>query len=290
MELVAVSTFVLVAVLAWFIFPRHKNLPPGPHPFPIIGNLHQLGKNPHWGKAVNIGEAIFTAMVNLMFATLFSTEDASFDSNNESSSDDQELLKTTIEGIANIMGRPNFADFFPILKPFDLQGLIGCPGFTWGSCFCLLRVLSIRDWNRENHARPSRRRLIFRRRFLIYNTTNVTTTYDFSINVIKHFLMDLFVAGLEPTACTLEWVMTELLLNTEVLFKTKQEMMYVAGENENLNESDVMGLPYLKAVIKEALRHESRNTMHIAHVSGYFITKETQLVFNVWEIGRDPGI
>ncbi|EYU28985.1 hypothetical protein MIMGU_mgv1a024156mg, partial [Erythranthe guttata] len=184
------------------------------------------------GKAVNIGEAIFTAMVNLMFATLFSTEDASFDSNNESSSDDQELLKTTIEGIANIMGRPNFADFFPILKPFDLQG----------------------------------------------------------INVIKHFLMDLFVAGLEPTACTLEWVMTELLLNTEVLFKTKQEMMYVAGENENLNESDVMGLPYLKAVIKEALRHESRNTMHIAHVSGYFITKETQLVFNVWEIGRDPGI
>ncbi|KAL9167283.1 hypothetical protein ABFS82_05G085400 [Erythranthe guttata] len=118
------------------------------------------------GKAVNIGEAIFTAMVNLMFATLFSTEDASFDSNNESSSDDQELLKTTIEGIANIMGRPNFADFFPILKPFDLQGLIGCPGFTWGSCFCLLRVLSIRDWNRENHARPSRRRLIFWRRFL----------------------------------------------------------------------------------------------------------------------------
>ncbi|EYU25609.1 hypothetical protein MIMGU_mgv11b020849mg, partial [Erythranthe guttata] len=222
MELVAVSTFVLVAVLAWFIFPRHKNLPPGPHPFPIIGNLHQLGKNPHWatispadqtaaleaahghykipmtflpigkewrkfrklgreemfmasrlessqtlrleklerkcdyagefcdrGKAVNIGEAIFTAMVNLMFATLFSTEDASFDSNNESSSDDQELLKTTIEGIANIMGRPNFADFFPILKPFDLQGQINQAGINQDRSDRIHKRPSVLELSRE---------------------------------------------------------------------------------------------------------------------------------------------
>ncbi|EYU25608.1 hypothetical protein MIMGU_mgv1a022132mg, partial [Erythranthe guttata] len=53
-----------------------------------------------------------------------------------------------------------------------------------------------------------------------------------------------------------------LLLNTEVLFKAKQEIMYVAGENENLSESDV---------IKEALRHESRNTMHIAHTPERFL-------------------
>ncbi|KAG8375384.1 hypothetical protein BUALT_Bualt10G0094400 [Buddleja alternifolia] len=69
------------------------------------------------GRAVNIGEAAFITTLNLMSATLFSATFAEFDS------DAVEELKESIEGVARIVALPNFGDYFPVLKPFDLQGI-----------------------------------------------------------------------------------------------------------------------------------------------------------------------
>ncbi|KAG8371000.1 hypothetical protein BUALT_Bualt13G0041600 [Buddleja alternifolia] len=69
------------------------------------------------GRAVNIGEAAFTMSLNLVSSTLFSKEFAQF-----GSSLCQEL-KEAAAGVTECLGRPNFADFFPFLKPFDPQGI-----------------------------------------------------------------------------------------------------------------------------------------------------------------------
>lgn len=61
---------------------------------------------------MNIGEATFTTMSNLMFATLFSIEIGS-----------RRDLREHVNSITRLAGAPNIADFFPLLAPFDPQGL-----------------------------------------------------------------------------------------------------------------------------------------------------------------------
>ncbi|KAG8382127.1 hypothetical protein BUALT_Bualt05G0044400 [Buddleja alternifolia] len=69
------------------------------------------------GRAVDIGEAAFTTTLNLIWSTLFSKEFAQF--NSELSHE----LKELVGGFLKCLGRPNFADFFPVLKWIDPQGI-----------------------------------------------------------------------------------------------------------------------------------------------------------------------
>ncbi|KAL8521798.1 hypothetical protein ACS0TY_012092 [Phlomoides rotata] len=91
--------------------------------------------------------------------------------------------------------------------------------------------------------------------------------------------------------------MTELLLNPDKLGKLKQELKSVVGEKRLVEESDVAGLPYLQAVIKEVFRYHPpgsllvpRGAVSDCQVDAYLIPKETQILTNVWAIGRDPSI
>ncbi|KAK4411321.1 cytochrome [Sesamum angolense] len=70
------------------------------------------------GRAVDIGEAAFTTSLNLMSATLFSMDFAQFNS------DTSQEMKDVVWGVMECIGSPNFADFFPVLKSADPQGIL----------------------------------------------------------------------------------------------------------------------------------------------------------------------
>ncbi|EEF33755.1 conserved hypothetical protein [Ricinus communis] len=89
--------------------------------------------------------------------------------------------------------------------------------------------------------------------------------------------------------------MAELFRSTESMRRVKEELNQVIGPERKVVESDINQLPYLQAVIKEAMRLHPvipllvpRNTMEDTTFMGYFIPKDTQIFVNAWAIGRDP--
>lgn len=89
--------------------------------------------------------------------------------------------------------------------------------------------------------------------------------------------------------------MTELLSHPEAMARVKAETFEIVGQNKKLEESDIDNLPYMQAVVKEALRLHPplpflvpRRAMHDTKFMGYDIPEDTQVFVNVWAIGRDP--
>ncbi|XP_028107028.1 cytochrome P450 76A1-like [Camellia sinensis] len=114
----------------------------------------------------------------------------------------------------------------------------------------------------------------------------------------KFFLLvvqEIFLAGSETTSSTIEWAMTELLCNPKKMIKAKAELIDIVGPNRKMEESDIDGLPYLQAVVKETLRLHPpipflvpRKAIQDTNFMGYHIPKNTKVLINTWAIGRDP--
>ncbi|XP_039166576.1 flavonoid 3'-monooxygenase CYP75B137-like [Eucalyptus grandis] len=94
-----------------------------------------------------------------------------------------------------------------------------------------------------------------------------------------------------------EWAMTELMQNRDVMNKVVHELMEVVGEDEMVEEHHLPKLKYLNAVIKEALRLHPAGPLLLPRtphascvVGGYMIPKGSNVFLNVGYIQRDPKI
>nr|WCR39965.1 ferruginol synthase CYP1 [Scutellaria barbata] len=238
------------------------------------------------GRVVNIAEAALITTLNLMSATLFSIQVTDFDS------ESTQQFKKSMESLTNIVAAPNLGDFFPILKPLDLQGIQKKSEFYFAKMLGFID--DIINERLESRGSSSVKKNDFLETLLDLNQDQ---EYVFSINFIKHMLLDLFFAGSDTTASTAEWAVAELLLNSEKLRKAKDELKSVIGEKKQVEESDMAKLPYFQAVIKEVLRlHPAapllvpRKSDYDVQVSGYVIPKDAQIFVNVWAFSRDESV
>ena len=107
----------------------------------------------------------------------------------------------------------------------------------------------------------------------------------------------MFAAGSDTTYTVLEWAMTELLRHPQVMRQLQNEVRGIAQDKLLITEDDLDKMQYLKAVIKETLRVHPpvplllpRESTRDTKIMGYDIAAGTQVLTNVWAIGRDPTL
>ncbi|XP_031128918.1 cytochrome P450 76A2-like [Ipomoea triloba] len=196
--------------------------------------------------------------------------------------------------IMELSGRPNISDIFPCLRLLDLQGLrrkMGREtGITMGiaSSFLKERMKEGANDDREN---PKD----FLSVLLEFKGKGKDEPEKLSEHEILVLILEMFLAGTETTSSTVEWAMSELLRNPEAMEKARAEISKVVGSDKKFEESDIDNLPYLQAVVKETFRLHPplpfllpRKAVQDTKFMGYDVPKDTQVLVNVWAIGRDP--
>ncbi|KAK7253135.1 hypothetical protein RIF29_37588 [Crotalaria pallida] len=240
-------------------------------------------------EAIDIGSLAFKTAVNLLTNTIFSMD---LFHSTDIAGEFHELIK-------NIMiwtGKPNLADFFPVLRTVDPQGVRGRGGFYAGKVIDIVRDLI--DQRLKMREGTGFDKMKFND--MLHTLLNISQENSLEIMdqlQIQHLVLTLFVAGTDTISSTIEWAMAELLRNPEVMLKAKQELKQTIGVGNPVKETDIERLPYLKAIIKETFRLHPpvpflipRKAITSVEICGYTIPKDAQVLVNVWEIGRDSSI
>ncbi|OWM71936.1 geraniol 8-hydroxylase-like [Punica granatum] len=249
--------------------------------------LVHMGKCSEKGSSVDIGEAGFKSSLNLMGNTIVSMDLA--DPNSESAKE----FKESVWQIMVEAGKPNLADYFPVLKRVDPLGVRKRMTGYFGRMFDVFdRIINDRLQDREISG-------FVRKNDMLDALLDLSEDKEEGMDLflMKHLFLDLFTGGSETPSSTLEWAMAELLRNPERLLKAQAELEQVIGRGNAVEESDIARLPYLQATVKETLRMHPplpllvpRRAGATVQVGGYTILEGTQILVNVWAIGRDPAI
>ncbi|XP_009762539.2 geraniol 8-hydroxylase-like [Nicotiana sylvestris] len=187
------------------------------------------------------------------------------------------------------IGKPNLVDFFPLLEKIDPQGIRRRVTFHFGKLMKLFDGLI--NERLEEKSRFSSAKSDVLEDFLNISKENPE---EINHNHIKSMFLDLFGAGTDTTTSTLEWAMAEIIRQPEIMEKAQAELAKVIGKGKIVEEADVSRLPYLQCIIKETLRMHPpvpflvpRKVEQDVEMCDYIIPKGSQVLVNVWAIGRD---
>ncbi|CAM0885420.1 unnamed protein product [Alopecurus aequalis] len=112
---------------------------------------------------------------------------------------------------------------------------------------------------------------------------------------VEAVIFDIFTAGSETSATTLEWAIAELIKNPRVMKKATAEVRQAFEAGGKVLEDRIGAeLPYLNLVIRETFRLHPplplllpRECREPCKVLGFDVPKGTQVLVNAWALGRD---
>ncbi|CAI0403679.1 unnamed protein product [Linum tenue] len=236
------------------------------------------------GRVVDIGEIVFTTVFNSLCNLFFSDDLLVLEDRKGKASG----LKSHISKMMELAATLNIADFFPVLARLDPQGLKKKVAKVVSQMFSV--------WERYIKERRETHESEFHVDALKRDFLDVFLSNGFDDHKINWLFFELLTAGTDTITTTVEWAMAELLRNGEAMRKVREELKREIGEN-SVNEANASQLTFLNACIKETFRLHPPVPFLIPHcametceVMNYRIPKDSQVLVNVWAIGRDPSV
>ncbi|KAK4269700.1 hypothetical protein QN277_022823 [Acacia crassicarpa] len=249
----------------------------------LLGFLQERCRNS--GEAIDIGETVFTTVLNSASNTFFSVDLA------DRCSDSSHKFRDIIWSVLAEASKYNIADYFPVLSLFDPQGAKRRMRKYYRELLTVFESIIEERIHKVDSVSDNHDDVL--ESFLCLNKDNS----EFTRHDMSHLFLDLFVAGVDSTASTIQWAMAELLHNPEKMIKTKKELQqFLTKEQQFLKASDISKLPYLQAIIKETLRLHPAAPVLVhkseveAQTCGFTVPKDTLVLINLWALGRDPSV
>jgi len=119
---------------------------------------------------------------------------------------------------------------------------------------------------------------------------------DVSEDYLRDLVLNFLIAGRDTTAQALSWTIFCLATHPAAEEKARQEVIDVRGES-GLSYEDLNSLPYLQAVLSEALRLYPSVPVDIKSAleddtwpDGSKIPAQTSVMYNIYAMGHDPQL
>ncbi|KAG8476671.1 hypothetical protein CXB51_030809 [Gossypium anomalum] len=205
------------------------------------------------GSIVNIDEQLSATALRVMMSTLWGDDPSNLIREERRSKDLFELRKR-LDEFVRTFAAPNVSDLFPVLAPFDIQGIESKAknNLSW-----FYGVFESVIKNRRNIGDNGKEKEKVSKDFMqqlldLHQRGNDKSSL--SINEVKALLLDMMVGGTDTIPTTAEWAMTELLRHPDKMAKLVGELDMVVGNQNVVEECHIPNLIYLDVVIKETLR------------------------------------
>uniref|UniRef100_A0A3Q7FC54 Geraniol 10-hydroxylase n=1 Tax=Solanum lycopersicum TaxID=4081 RepID=A0A3Q7FC54_SOLLC len=224
-------------------------------------------------------------------------------------------------------GKPNLSDHFPVLKRIDPQGIRRRIGKHSDKLLQLIGgLIDERLEQRRKSPNDSRTDFLevmlntseedphaFDRNHIEYLCLCSVMLHWVPFNFFHSYLRIIHISGPfhcgngyngpkmkaiegRGRACTLlDWAMVEVMRKPYIKKKAKTDFADVIGKGKIIKEADIVRLPYLQCIVKETLRMHPpvpfliRKVDQDVEACGYFVLEDSQVLVNVWSIGRDPA-
>ncbi|KAJ4725259.1 Cytochrome P450 [Melia azedarach] len=235
------------------------------------------------GSEINLTEKIFILMCTITSRAAFGNK-----------TKDIELFQVVIAEATKMFAGSNIADMFPSIT--FLQSVTGLKAKIERMHQKTDRILTnIIDEHKVRRASGKSQKVEDLVDVLLNLQESGNLESPMTGENVKAVIMDVFSAGTETSATTVDWTMSELMRNPKVMKKAQAEVREVFNRRGKVDEAGLEEMQYLKLIIKETLRLRPsapmlfpRECAETCNINGYDIPAKANVLVNVWAMTRDP--
>ncbi|CAM6093073.1 unnamed protein product [Calypogeia fissa] len=194
----------------------------------VMSLLHFVLEESRGGRPVNMTECFSTIALNNITQMMMSESYCCLSSKSALRSTTSKLSGHDLKEMFEVLGAFNIADYVPVLKPFDPQGLQKRAEVVHHKLDKFLEEVIDEHRERRSIANTSNYKEDFVDALLGFGETNEFQE-RLSMESIKGIMVDMLAAAGDTSSVTALWALSQLLRHPQVLRKVQEELDSVVG-------------------------------------------------------------